>query len=262
MPSFAQETPAKATGKLNTVSMNVEGGYRYISAYGVPRHAANSLKTSGLKAQPYAFRVNAKPTEVSKAVQWKPGTFFGVALDGVPFLQNVNGAWNGQDLWAVRGTDVDQYGGQKDQDDHYSYVSIPSALVSKDLSHVGYAADGFPIFVSKSNKFTTSYRLKEGQRLKAPEGPGGVYDGTYISDYQFVSRSGVLDRCNGIKIKDKYYIYVLSTEFPQIPLCWRGVPDPSFTKSVAAALPVSEEDADETDESFEAQARKRRLSHR
>ncbi len=221
----AEEAPSK---KLNTVSMNVTGDTRYISAYGVPRHAASALKKSGIKAQPYAFKMSAKPKAAAGPMSWKPGMFFGVSLDGVPIGQNVKGLWNDKPFWVTRGKDADRHGGVKRSDGVYVYVSIPKALISKDLSHVGYAADGFPIFVSKKNKFSSSYRLKEGRRDDPPNAPGGMHDGAYISDYTYIAGAGALDRCSGLKVKNKYYIYIITPEFPQVPLCWAGQADPSF----------------------------------
>lgn len=231
--ALAQENEAAAGHKLNSVSISVEGDMRYISAYGVPLHAAANLKALGIEMQPYAFRVHAKPKTANASTIWAPGMFFGVALDGVPIAQSFSGAWNSQENWVMRGSKADQHGGMRQSGGRYVYTAAPAALVNKNLSHVGYAADGFPIFVSQSDTFTSSYSLKEGRRPEPPAGPGGIYDGTYLSDYVYIPRSGVLDRCNGIKVKNKYYIYIIGHEFPQIPLCWSGVPDQSFANNDA-----------------------------
>ena len=103
--------------------------------------------------------------------------------------------------------------------------------MNKDLTHVGYAADGFPIFVSQKGKYKSSYVLKAGKRPSGKKGPGGKYDGTYTADYQYKSGSGSLDQCNGVTVSGKYYIYILTEEFPHIPRCWSGEPHLSFAKS-------------------------------
>lgn len=217
-----------------TVTMRVDGGYRLIQSQGVPHHAAEFLKSSGIKPQNYNFRVNAKPKQGSKITAWAPGMFFGVALDGVPFSQAARRIWNGDTGWIERYAQdlVDLKGGLKLDNKSYVYAGVPAALVQKDLSHVGYAADGFPVFVSKTNKFRSSYRLKKGERPNPPKGPGGVFQGRYVADYQYVSGSGHLDQCNGVLVKKKYYIYILTKEFPYVPLCWTGVPDTSFATEV------------------------------
>ena len=217
-----------------TVSMRVDGGYRLIQSQGIPHHAAKFLKSSGIKSQSYSFRVNAKPKQAGKVTAWAPGMFFGVALDGVPFSLAARRIWNGNTDWIERYSQdlVDRKGGLKLENDAYVYAGVPIALVKKDLSHVGYAADGFPVFVSKSDKFKSSYRLKKGERPKPPKGPGGAFQGSYIADYQYVSGSGHLDQCNGVLVKKKYYIYILTKEFPYVPLCWTGTPDTSFTTNV------------------------------
>ena len=39
----------------------------------------------------------------------------------------------------------------------------------------------------------SSYRLKEGTRPGGDEGPGGVHDGTFIADWEYVPGAGDLD---------------------------------------------------------------------
>ena len=233
--SFAQESvqSAKSPG---TVMMKVEGGYRFISGYGIPRHAASAPEALGIKAEPYAFRVSSKPEAKQRAADSERGAFFGVSVDGVPFGRELAGFWQNNQEWPHDGKSHDKNGGVVLEDGRYIYTAIPENLVNKDLSHVGYAADGFPIFVSKANKFKSGYRLKEGQRPEGALGPGGIYDGTYITDYHYVKGSGALDACNGMMVKKKYYIYILTEEFPRIPLCWSGTPDESFLKFVGVEI--------------------------
>lgn len=69
-------------------------------------------------------------------------------------------------------------------------------------------------------------------RASPPSGPGGNYDGRYVSDYNYVHGAGSLDRCNGLDVKGKYYIYILTPDFPYVPQCWHGKPDQTFLKMV------------------------------
>lgn len=114
----------------------------------------------------------------------------------------------------------------------YHYHGRPEGLIkrlnqktNKDLLLVGYAGDGFKIYVSQGNKYSSSYRLKSGTRRT---GPSGVYDGTYTADYKFISDAGELDECNGLTINDGTYAYIITKEFPFVPRCWRGLPDRTF----------------------------------
>ena len=114
----------------------------------------------------------------------------------------------------------------------YHYHGRPEGLIKrlkqkddKDFLLVGYAGDGFKIYVSQSNKYSSSYRLKSGARRT---GPPGVHDGTYTADFRFVSGAGELDECNGLTKNDGIYAYVLTKEFPFVPRCWRGLPDRTF----------------------------------
>lgn len=220
----AQDAP----GKAPSIEIKTQDGYRYISAYGVPRHVGGQPAQASIKPHAYGLRVTAAPKSASSAKLLKPADVFGIAFDGVPFVHGEQRFWSDNAAWQFKTRGLDPYGGEVREDGAYVYGGIPQKLVSKDLSHVGYAADGFPIFVHKTGKFTPSYRLKEGRRPAAPNGPGGTYDGRYIADYQYVPGLGVLDRCNGVKVKDKYYIYILPETFPRIPLCWSGRPDQSF----------------------------------
>ena len=252
----AQENVQKQKSS-STVMMRVEGGYRYISGYGIPRHAASAPEALGIKSKPYSFRVNSKPKAARNVTEVERGAFFGVSLDGVPFKIDMPSSWKQKPEWTSYGMRHDSNGGLVQKDDSYVYSAIPKALVSKDLSHVGYAADGFPVFVSKDNKFKSSYRLKEGFRPTGVSGPGGEYDGSYFADYQYVKNSGALDACNGMTVKKKYYIYVLTENFPRMPLCWSGTPDESFLKLVEKDEPVVKTDKQDGDSHYQRSLKRR-----
>ncbi len=229
----AQDVQAKKT--VETVSIAVKDDVRYISAYGIPRHIANNYQAKGIVPKSYAFKVDATPTAAKKPTTILVGDVFGVSLDGVPIKHATQGLWNNKSEWPRLKTSLDSYGGVMMGSD-YIYAGVPSGLVSKDLSHVGYAADGFPIFVSKENKLETSYRLRTGTRTERPLGPGGVFDGQYLTDYRHIPKAGLLDACNGVKVKNKFYIYIITKDAPHLPLCWTGTPDPTFLASSGAIV--------------------------
>ena len=119
----------------------------------------------------------------------------------------------------------------------YHYHGTPTSVIKnfdtgKDLVHVGFAHDGYPIYYSKSGKYKPSFKLLEGDREGEDctyENPhnsidisvGGHHDGTYGSDFEYVANSGDLDECNGITINGKY-MYLVTDEFPYVSRCLMG----------------------------------------
>ena len=100
---------------------------------------------------------------------------------------------------------------------------------------IGFAADGYPIFGSFFDdgagirEAQSSYQLRSGGRPSGPGDPGGMYDGTYRDDYEFVSGSGDLDACNGM-VRNGVYGYYVTQRFPYVLGCFTGTPDSSFNK--------------------------------
>ncbi len=119
----------------------------------------------------------------------------------------------------------------------YHYHGTPTSVIDKfdngkDLVHVGFAHDGFPMYYSKSGKYKPSFRLIDGIRTGEDctyENPmermdisvGGHHDGTYGSDFEYVDGLGDLDECNGITI-DGVYMYLVTNEFPYVSRCLMG----------------------------------------
>jgi hypothetical protein len=136
----------------------------------------------------------------------------------------------------------------------YHYHGLPVGLIERLRKEkgdevmllVGYAADGFPVYAetghakaddasSPVKRLRSSYKMKAGKRPTGDKGPGGNYDGTFVQDYEFDSRNGDLDECNGRagvtpKYRDGTYYYVLTDSFPFVPRYFRGTPDDSFEK--------------------------------
>ncbi|MEO1619406.1 MAG: YHYH protein, partial [Cyanobacteria bacterium J06632_3] len=111
------------------------------------------------------------------------------------------------------------------------------------MTHLGYGADGFPVYgphgysdVNNANSelidVRSSYQLKEGIR---PDGPGGLYDGAFVGDFEYVEGLGDLDECNGrFGVTPEYpegiYHYYITASFPFVPRCLKGTPDESFIR--------------------------------
>lgn len=101
---------------------------------------------------------------------------------------------------------------------------------------IGFAADGFPIYGSfirdggEVRKVQSSYRLRSGVKPSGDGQPGGIYDGLYRDDYEYVPGLGDLDECNGLSVNGAYRYYI-TEEFPYVLGCFSGTPDGSFFKN-------------------------------
>ncbi len=185
-----QEQESGEAPPVSVFRMKSDGQYRYIAANGVPAVPVKDPVTP----QSYVFRMSLKPVQAGGRTLVQDSMFFGVALDGVPFASANYPA----------------------EDGVYLYHGIPEALVKKPFAHVGYAADGFPIFVSQTGLFKSSYDA-------AREYKAGL---------------GNLDQCNGAIVNKKFYIYVLTEDYPSMPLCWTGQADQTFTEPVSLEEPA------------------------
>ncbi|HYX31420.1 MAG TPA: YHYH protein [Pyrinomonadaceae bacterium] len=249
---------AQTDEKDNHVDIVVRGDYRYITANGVPNHRHGDFPNRGnpntIRAQTYTFRMPAKP-QLAKDTTPLGMNPFGIAINGVPFDPGAAEWWNndpssGWQYEALSGKinlGMDQNNAHVQPNGAYHYHGLPTGLIEqlgdgRRMNLIGYAADGFPIYEqfgyrlkdirSDIIKLRSSYRLKAGTRAA---GPGGKYDGTFVQDYEYVAGFGDLDPCNGrTGVTPEYlsgtYYYVITSEFPFIPRCWRGTPDDSFKR--------------------------------
>lgn len=230
----------------NQVRITERDGYRYIVSNGIPDHEPGAFPNAGnpnrIREQDHEYRVTLHPA--ARAAQPKGPYLFGVALNGVPFDPGTDEFWRGdrQSGWrydALSGKinlGMDQHHAHVQPDGMYHYHGIPTGFVQKlgggQMKLVGYAADGFAIYVypASAGSPKSSYRLKSGNR---PGGPGGRYDGTFDEDYEYVAGAGDLDECNGmVGVTPEYpqgtYHYVLTDRYPFVPRFFRGSPDSSF----------------------------------
>lgn len=244
-------------GFMDNVDVEQKGDYLYVSADGVPNHETGAFPNSGnpntISAQDYDFRIDLTPQYTGEA-QYQTGlpSWFGVAINGVPFEPGTAEYWNND---RNSGWNIDAFApgvnlGLDLNDAHvqptgaYHYHGTPNSLV--DLApHVGesillgYAADGFPIYYQKhpvsGEVLKTSWRLKTGSRPN--DGPPGNYDGTYIQDYEYIEGYGDLDECNGLLLTGDDYAYFITADYPFIGRCHMGEPDDSFDHGQAGGPP-------------------------
>jgi YHYH protein len=232
----------------------IQDSYRYIVCNGLPNHEigpfVNRSSSNTVRPQQYFFRVPINPSMAEQivAIHRQP---FGVAINGVTFDPESVEFWNsdrhsGWQYEAMSRPGLDGNNGHI-RNGAFHYHGLPVGLIASvgsdsQMLMVGYAADGFPIYTqydycdptlyTKSSviKVLSSYQLKQNQRRS---GPRGEHDGTFVQDYEYVARSGDLDRCNGhFGVTPEYphgiYHYHITEMFPFIPRCLRGAPDPSF----------------------------------
>ncbi len=227
-----------AAGSEN-VTIREDGEMRIITSSGLPNHDTGSFPNRGnpnaISAQNHSFRMPLNPKKASSVTPDR-GYWFGVAMNGVPFEPGTAEFWEGNRDWnyeALSGEinlGIDQHNAHVQPTGAYHYHGIPSPLVTKDWSLVGYAADGFAMYVSRSGAYTSSYVLRKGKRRDDyATAPSGSYDGTFTADYQYTPGAGTLDACNGTTVNGDY-VYVLTEEFPHVPRCFVGAPDESFRK--------------------------------
>ncbi len=163
---------------------------------------------------------------------------FGVG-NGKIGCDDISQPWRYDPLFSASGFRVDSHNAHTQPDGTYHYHGAPNALFSAtevvESPVVGFAADGFPIFGSyfidngTVRKVRSSYRLKSGERPSGSGQPGGVYDGTFRDDYEFIAGAGDLDACNGMVVEGSYRYYI-TDEFPYVLGCFSGTPDDSFYK--------------------------------
>lgn len=229
------------------VKITEDGTYRYIKSNGIPNHRTgdfpNRSNPNAISAQQHEYRLPITPRNSGRATP--KDKVIGVALNGIPFepataecygqargaRPNPNCEWREEAIINGKGQlGLDQSNAHVQPNGTYHYHGIPYGLLSvlgkEDIVHVGYAADGFKIMVSRSGRYKPSYNLKSGTR---PSGPGGRYNGKYTADYTFKAGHGDLDECNGTSLNGEY-VYVLTKGFPFAPRCLMGQADTSFSR--------------------------------
>lgn len=261
IPMLISTSYGQSAGQ-SVCKIEVRSGYRYIDANGIPDHATGSFPNRGnpnsISAQNYHFRVPLNPTPSQDAGR---GYLFGIAINGVPFDPGTAELWNNNRRWhyeALSGLLASQ--GSLGADENlahvqpngaYHYHGLPFGLLrrlnyQRKMALVGYAADGYPIYgpycyktASDSRSglkmLKSSYRLKNGTRPGGNDGPGGAYDGSFSTDYEFVQGAGDLDDYNGrIGVTPEYprgtFYYVLTDNWPFVPRLFKGTPDDTFKK--------------------------------
>ncbi|MFT4525644.1 MAG: hypothetical protein ACI85F_001799 [Bacteroidia bacterium] len=250
------------------------GGNRVILANAIPVHAvglfgsiSGALNPNAIAEQNLTYTITSSPTETGNLVSLLgtsgPDYSFGILFNGVeldpiaaePFPHgyrndpNANWEWNLEALNVQIGLDCNNAHVQPNG--KYHYHGVPSLFIqdlnpsSSEMTLIGYAADGFPIYykyaytdasdtTSAVIEMTSSYSMKSGDRPgDGDTAPCDAYNGVYSADYEYMAGSGTLDEANGRfgvtpGFPSGTFYYVITEAFPSIPRYFRGTPSNDF----------------------------------
>ncbi len=226
------------------VTVIVEQGLRIIETNALPDHETGSFPNPGnpnaITGQTlrYEFPVDAR--HLGRAA---PAQTPAVAVNGVPFepgtaetIECQSGErYQIEALQNLYDLGLDDNNAHVQPTGKYHYHGVPTALTEigdegdLGLIHVGFAADGFLVFVSTTGEIEPGYRLSSDLRT----GTGCSYrgaevvldgttpDGTYVSDWRHDPETGDLDACNGLTVDDEY-LYLVTETYPFVPRCLMG----------------------------------------
>lgn len=256
-------------------TMEVSGNTRTITSNCIPDHRVGlfgrrqgAINPNEITEQSESYQITTEPSEASsftalRSTSSGPQYSFGVLLNGVeldpvaaePFPHNgitdpnVNWEWNLEAMYVNIGLDCNNAHVQPTGKYHYHgtpTLFLENANIPSDqMTLVGYAADGFPIYYkyayadpndpnSGVREMQASYQLKSGERPgDGVTAPCGAYTGVYSNDFEFNNSLGDLDQANGrTGVTPEYpngtYYYLITADFPFIPRYFRGTPSRDF----------------------------------
>ena len=252
-------TPEVSTQELETT---IE-----FTSNGVPRHATGQYPNQGnpntIGVHAEVRRVPKSPVKTDTPSEMAE---FGITLDGIKLDRDTAESYRNQRQWnyealtpgmarRLSGDARFEWLGSDCSNAHvqpggsYHYHGPPRALLREltggaaieDMVLGGYAADGFPLYLfygyedpmdpaSGIVAVEASWGLRPGERASAP---GGTHDGTFREDWEYAEGSGDLDECGGRfgvtpEFPEGTYHYYLTNDYPYVPRCVFGPPDPTF----------------------------------
>ena len=152
------------------------------------------------------------------------------------------GAWNLEGIGGAFNFGTDTNNAHVQPDGAYHYHGVPEGFVTKlnkgqAMTLVGWAADGFPIYVRYGYTVATdatsavkvirpSYRIKAVPDAKRPAA-SLLPMGTFTQDYEYVAGYGDLDECNGRtgvtpEFPKGIYHYYATDTYPYLQRCVKG----------------------------------------
>ncbi|MEL6866433.1 MAG: YHYH protein [Bacteroidota bacterium] len=263
-PNDCNVALSNALGSASQYAEVLSGTTRSISINSIASHMVGEFPNSGnphsINAITQTFSLPTNPSladQITNAQGYDTGVLFsGVTVDPytAEFFQTSTGGfnreWNRTTLSTSRDLGLDCNNAHVQPSGKYHYHGTPSAYVAQlgingtEMVKVGYAADGFPIYYKYAYAedgnsiiaLESGYQIIDGARPgNGSTAPGGCYDGTYFQDYEYVEGISLLDECNGRfgrtpEAPNGAYYYVITDNFPSVPICFAGTPDDSFSK--------------------------------
>lgn len=242
MGNYAIQSPYGAN-----VTVTIADGKRKIISNAMPNHPTGQFPNPGnpntISTQDKEWEFPITPTMASQP-RWarEPG----VAVNGVKlepetaerFVCETGEVYRIEAMEGFLDFGLDDNHAHVQPTGEYHYHGVPTELIKmldkgEDLVHVAFAADGFPMYYSKSGKYKPSFVLTEESRKgdvcaynkpnfsKEAEIEGTSPDGVFVSDWTYDASEGDLDECNGIEINGQY-LYILTDEYPYIGRCLKG----------------------------------------
>lgn len=235
-------------------TVTVANGKRTMVTNSLPNHPTgtfpNQWNPNTIKAVNKTYTMTLLPVKNNSYVQWPQVQMPWVWIDWVFFEPqtaervtcadgqsfNIEAIQPKVNLW------LDNQNAHVQPDWSYHYHGISQWLLNavdqwQDLVMVGFASDGHYMYYSKSWKYKPSYKLKSGTRSvswtctyrnKAWD-VAWAYDGTFVTDREYIELLWNLDACNGTII-DGTYAYLVTDWYPYVSRCVYGNPDSSFLK--------------------------------
>lgn len=228
------------------VTVTVGDGVRAIVTNALPDHETGAFPNAGnpntITEQDLTWAFPTAATFIGDATGVRTS---GVAVNGVKFEPgtgesvtcNSGETYRIEALQDIYDLGLDFNNAHVQPTGEYHYHGISALLVDAyetddDLVHIGFAADGYLMYYSKSGAYDSGYVLSAEPRTgtgcvaSGPDGTqvdleGTAPDGTYNSDFVYADGAGELDRCNGTTI-DGQYVYIVTDTFPYVTRCLNG----------------------------------------
>ena len=231
-------------------TVTVVNDSRIITTNALPDHETGDFPNAGnpntISAQSSTYEYTTNPVNTGSA---KEVHVPGVAVNGVKFepgtAETVTCAsgetYRVEGLQEVFNLGMDFNNAHVQPTGAYHYHGLSELLAEthnesgRDLIHVGFAADGYLMYISTSGAYSPSYQLSTISRTgsncvlslgnhgqgRSITVEGTTPDGSYTSDWGYVTGLGDLDECNGTVI-DGQYAYIITDNFPYISRCLKG----------------------------------------
>ena len=259
--SALNSTPS--VNAISTSTWSCTSTNRNLTANGLPDHAVgtfpNASNPNAISAQAVTASLRLAPALSATATTLGPGTVAtGYVLNGVKIDAATAGACTDASVcsmtgntgnWSIEALGQTKFNfGADSNNAHvqpngaYHYHGMPEGFISKlnkgvAMTHIGWAADGFPIYArygytlatdagSAIKVIASSYRLKATTPSNRPS-TASYPLGTFKQDYEYVVGLGDLDECNGRtgvtpEFPAGVYHYFATDSYPYLQRCIKG----------------------------------------